>query len=249
MPNRASESARAVFSDGLEHRLAPQGWELPEAPASRFSPLVRLTKPVDGQFTAVVELRGLVRGTGGSFPVDLRPLSAGIAYEPLRELWPVLGVSFAGALVSDDAAELLGTPRPAVQTIDRQDEAGPVIVELAALVPFAASKTARRFASIDALLTGVRLELLKKAALLAAIEQFEAAAEALARFVPIPGASPEAHISERHTIEQLEAWIQTRDSSKLAQAPVFEAPAIPPDPPLGQQILIGARYLWQRYRR
>jgi hypothetical protein len=103
-----------------------------------------------------------------------------------------------------------------------------VIAELAALVPSAASAMTRRFSSIDALAAGVRLDMLKTAALLAALGQFDGAAEALARFVPVPGASRDARISERHTIEQLRAWIQSRDASKLAGRAAVGRPPLEP---------------------
>ncbi len=241
--------ARVVFSDGLLRHLAPEGWKLLDAGVVPPGALVALSKPLDREFAAVAELQAVARGAGGSFPVDLFSLTAGIAYEPLRRLWPVLGTYFAGALVRADAAQLLGAPRAAVQTIDESDDAEPIIAELAALIPPATAALGRRLLSVDALLTGVRLDRLKQAALLAVIGQFDAAAEALTRFVPIPSASPAARIRERHTIEQLEAWIDTRDPSKLAQAPVFEPPVPPSEPPLHRRIPVVTRALWRHYRR
>jgi hypothetical protein len=190
----------------------------------------------------------MARGDGGSFPVDVFRLEVGIAYEPLRCLWPLLGQDFSGALVREDAAQLLGILRPSLEIIDSPAEAGSVIDQLAALVPPAAALVAERFTSIGSLLTRLRLDAVKRSALLAATGQFEAAAMALSTFVPTPGGSPQQLVEQQHTIDQLKAWIETRDRSNLATFPIFRRPPVPWTPPLRWRIPVVMRAIW-RWRR
>jgi hypothetical protein len=249
MPRRTVVSARAFFEEGFLRRLEPDGWRPLAADVGRVQPLIALSKPLAGDFTAVAELRAMARGDARSFPVDLFALDVGVAYEPLRRLWPLLGTDFFGALVSDDAAQLLGVPRAKPQIIDFPEQADPVIEELASLVPPATDLLAKRLMSIDALLIGLRLDPLKNAALLAATGRFDDAAKALSRFVPIPNPFPERRVEEQHTINQLKGWIETRNESSLSPAPMFHPPAIPPTPPLRRRIPVIMGYIWRRYLR
>jgi hypothetical protein len=251
MGRRADLSARALFGEGLLRHLRPDGWEPLDVGVGRAGPLVALSKPLSPDFAAVAELEALARGDGGRIPVDIFRLNVGVSYEPLRCLWPLLGQDFAGALVSEDASRLLGVPRPRPEIVDSPDQARRVIDELALLVPPAAALIAERFTNIGALLTELRLNALKKAALLAATGEFDAAAKTLSGFVPVPGVPSQLRIEEQNTIDQLNAWIEMRDPSNLAAAPVFRPPVIPPTPPLRRRIpvVLRAAWHWRRYRR
>ncbi len=174
-------------------------------------------------------------------------LNVGVAYEPLRRLWPYLGREFAGELAGESPWAASQDGR--VRIIDRPDQARPVVAELAALIPSAASRVEERLTSIEALLDAVRPQRLHEAALLASTGRFDEAGEALAQFVPVPGGPSRRRIEERHTIEQLRRWIQTRDPSTLAPAPDLPPPADPPDPRLRDRLPVVIRAALRHLKR
>lgn len=214
-----------MLADELLSRL-PDGWQLVSAGRAARA-LVTLTRPIEGDFTAVTELHGMARGYLEDFPVDVLGLDVGVAYEPLRRRWPLLGAGFSGALVSEGADDLVGRPRDWPAILDHEERTPQLMGELAPLVSPALGAFAGAFMTVDALLEDVAADALQTAALLAAIGQFPAAAEALARLDP--DTSPIVWRREERALteQQLQRWIDAQDDLSLTPVPSVEPPVAP----------------------
>jgi hypothetical protein len=142
----------------------------------------------------------------------------GVAYEPLRRLWPLLGDYVRIAALTD-------LPESACRTeVHTQGDVAPVAKQLAGLALERAVTFAERYTSVDALLEAHRddeSDGLNQVvpALLAAAGRFEEARSALARYRPDVDV-PEAKRRERRFVYQLTRWIDSGgDRALLPSAP------------------------------
>lgn len=146
----------------------------------------------------------------------------GVAYEPLRRLWPLLGDYVRIAALTD-------LPESACRMeVHTQGDVAPVAKQLAGFALERAVAFAERYTSVDALLEAHRDDESEGPnqvvpALLAAARRFEEARSALARYRPdvdVDVDMPEAKRRERRFVYQLTRWIDSGgDRALLPSAP------------------------------
>jgi hypothetical protein len=92
---------RSLLRQRLADALAPAGW-LPATPARESTHmLAEFVRPVHGEIAATASV---IRASSipDRLPVRIAHVFAGVCYEPLRRLWPLLGDRYALALLHDD---------------------------------------------------------------------------------------------------------------------------------------------------
>jgi len=243
----------------LLERLAPSGWR--EVEDSGDS-LVALVCPVADEIVATVEV-----WQESSYPdrppVVVTYVHAGVGYEPLRRLAPLLGVFGLDVLsavvwpeaLADDEDEDDGKDEEDEHNEDEEDEewegrelrtladADALAAELAGVVLERAAPYAKRYATFDALLRRVedtRSISIRYAALLAAAGQFDDARAALTRVrSPAPGGGWMR--AEQRAARQLERWIESGGDPALI-------PAAPPPPRFSRSPSPSMSKVWQQAR-
>jgi hypothetical protein len=209
---RGDDSAaglRQQLCDELVACLASTGWSLVGGDDDSSMMFAELMCPLGNGFAATAQyLRSL--STPDQPPVRITQSLFGVAYEPLRMLWPLL----------DDHARLTALTKSPEQARSRpmevhtQDDVVPVAKRLAALTHEQAVAFAERYTSVDAVLDANRNEESGAAhmvvpALLAASGRFEEARSALARYRPDEPSTPEQSRRARRFVYQLNRWMDS----------------------------------------
>jgi hypothetical protein len=171
---------RSLLRQRLADALAAAGW-LPATPA-RESALVlaKFVRPLPGEIAATASIN-----RAGSIPhwapVRITDVLAGVCYEPLRRLWPLLGDRYELALLHDD----VWTDDLEVSNAADADRA---VNTLASVILREAAPFAESYGSLERLLAEFghgnehdRVDQ-RAVALLAAARRFEEAQAALARY-------------------------------------------------------------------
>jgi hypothetical protein len=235
---RVADALRA----GLAESLAPDGWRRVGGDDDHL--LVALVRPVADEFVATFEVR-----QAASFPdrppVLVTYVHAGVGYEPLRRLAPLLGM-FGLAVQStlvwpesvaqdededededeedeedeeDDEDDEDEFQHRELRTLDEADQ---LAGELAVVARERAVPYARRYADLDLLLatvSGPRSGTVRRAALLASAGRFDEARVSLAQLAP--AALGHWMPDEQRAVRQLERWIESGGDPAL----------IPDEPP------------------
>jgi hypothetical protein len=236
--SRAGEAVelREGLRHGLVEVLARSGWSA--VGAGRVSPfvLVQLERPLVDGFAATAEVM-LSSVTPDGPPVRITDVDGGVAYEPLRRWWPLLGDRFEGSLLAtslarpdsaeaeDDEEAAAGDDVGPLFEVTARPEVPDVVEALASMVAQRAVPFAERYASVEELLAALRdgddegRVDIRVPALLAAAGRFDEAAAALARYEPPAEAGGFAR-RERRTAYQLRRWVAGRgDQSLLPDGP------------------------------
>ncbi|HTC60809.1 MAG TPA: hypothetical protein VK691_11915 [Solirubrobacteraceae bacterium] len=208
---------RQQLRDELAAHLAPAGWYPVLGIDDHSMTLAAFVRPLSDEFAATAEYTRAL-STPDRPPVRITQPMLGVAYEPLRRLWPLLGDNVR-------IAALTALPESAGRMeIHTQDDVAPVAKQLAGLALERAVTFAERYTSVDALLDAHRDDEVEGPsqvvpALLAAAGRFEEARSALARYRPDVDV-PEAKRRERRFVYQLTRWIDSGgDPALLPSAP------------------------------
>jgi hypothetical protein len=242
----SASELREALRAGLAERLAPDGWRRVGDDGRWFVALVR---PVADEFVATIEV-----WQAGSVPdrppVVVTYMHAGVGYEPLRRLAPLLGMfdlavqstlvwphSFAEDADDEDDEEEEFQHRK-LRTLDEADQ---LAGELAAVARERAVPYARRYADLDLLLarvSGPRCGTVRRAALLASAGRFDEARASLAQLAP-PAPGVHWMRDEQRAARQLERWIESGGDPALIPdeppPPRFQRPPLPSMYSLRQQ--------------
>jgi hypothetical protein len=222
---------RAALRRGLIDSVASSGWREAECTREDRSRLVGLIRPLADGFAATAEVT-LTLTIPDDPPVEVVDVRVGVAFEPLRRWWPLLGEQFALSLleisalrpdspqadsddVDEDRARLeVSSKREVVAAVER----------LAAMIVERAVPYAERYTSHEALLAALdagdsaQVDL-RVPALLSAVGRFDEAAVALDRYEP-PATSDVFSRREPRTAYQLRRWINgLGDASMLPDGP------------------------------
>lgn len=227
MPDGSAADVRELLRATFAARVEPAGWRMLVGEDEYLS-LATFLYPTGSDFAATAEVS---RAT--SFPdkppVLVTDVSIGVAFEPLRRLWPLLG-DFRVAVVT----EHVWPPEKDEEAGDEGDRVPPFEVrsaadaeraadELAPLILERAPAFAQRYASLDVLLQesggAARYRNIRHAALLAAADRLEEARASLELLRPPP--DPQLSRRQRRTARQLRRWIDGGGNPAL----------IPPSPP------------------
>lgn len=229
---------REVLRRELVARLEGSGWRAVEGGAEHSFVLVRLVRPLANGFEATAEVE-LVSRLPDRPPVLVSDVGVGVAYEPLRRLWPLLGDRFKLSLLAtstrwpdiaggedekedeeDDHAD-----EGALLGVASEREVPAAIEALADMILDRAVPYAERYASLEALFGALEDDEdpdwvdIRAPALLAAAGRFDEAAAALDRYEP-PGESDFFSRQERRTAYQLRRWVTSQgDVSLLPRGP------------------------------
>lgn len=224
MPERAdSSSPRDVIAGELLRSLGPDDWSIVNADETPRTILVALTLSISDDFAVVVEVGGFSTTHEGAFPVDLLRARVGVTYQPLRRLWPLLGLHFSLAHISSDAFK--GSLRRWPQSVENREQAVEFAAELAASLNGGAIRFAMEHATLDAMLADQRGDVLTVAALLAASGRFDEADDALAAFEGRVAGRDEERARAAY---QLRRWIDRRGKLALpSPRPVPRKPTAP----------------------
>jgi hypothetical protein len=229
------ESLRA----GLVARMAPEGWRQVGDDGQR---LVALVCPVADEFVATIEV-WQASSHPDRPPVVVTYMHAGVGYEPLRRLAPLLGMfglDVHSALVwpeafaddeNEDGEDGEDDEEDEGEDEERWDgrelytsaDADRLAAELAAVALDRAVPYARRYADLDVLLArvpGARSGTGRRAALLAAAGRFDEAKASLAQ-LPAPAPGLDWMRDEQRAARQLRRWIDSGGDPAL----------IPEEPP------------------
>ena len=208
---------RQQLRDELAAHLAPVGWYPVPANDDYSMTLAAFVRPLSDDFAATAEYTRAL-STPDRPPVRITQPLLGVAYEPLRRLWPLLGDHMQIAALADLPESACG------MEVHTQDEVAPVAKQLAGLALERAVAFAERYTSVDALLEAHRDDEADGPnqvvpALLAAAGRFEEARNALVHYRPDVDV-PEAKRRERRFVYQLTRWIDSGgDPALLPSAP------------------------------
>lgn len=256
-----AENLRQLLRAELAARLEPEGWRELGSDTNRFR-LTVFGRQLNPDFMVTVQI-SRSSGWPDRPPVVVLDPIAGISYEPLRRLYPLLGdfqygislggfgPDFGDAGIEDDEDEWEDDEEDDEsswqgQRFEVRSEADlpRVADQLAELVKESAEAFGDEIASVDALLSqlgdpvGEYLDV-RRAAVLAAAGRYEEASTALGRLKPGPEAF--ARHSRDRTARQLRRWIESRGDPALI-------PSEPP-PDAHQQIDHGSMGdLWRQSR-
>jgi hypothetical protein len=242
-----AEDLRQLLRAELAARLEPEGWRELGGDNNWFW-LTAFGRQLNPDFMVTVRI-SRASGWPDRPPVVVTDLIAGISYEPLRRLYPLLG-DFQYAIplggFDPDLGDGGDNDEDGWEAEDEEDEEDdeeswegnrfevrseadvPAVAEqLAELVKESAQAFGDEVASVDALLGELGdpaddyLDV-RRAAVLAAAGRYEEASTALERLKPSPGALTR-HSGDR-TARQLRRWIDSRgDPTLIPSEP-------PPDP-------------------
>lgn len=196
----------------LAAHLAPAGWSPIDGEGDYSMTLAAFMRPLSDEFAATVQyLRAL--STPDRPPVRITQPMFGVAYEPLRRLWPLLEDHVRIAALTENVGELPERARVCRMEVETQADVAPVANQLAGLALERAVAFAERYTSVDALLEAHRDDESERhnevvPALLAAAGRFEEARSALAR-CRCEVNTPEQNRRERRFVYQLTRWIDS----------------------------------------
>lgn len=242
-----AEHLRQLLRAALAARLEPEGWRELADGNSQFR-LTVFGRPVNDEFMVTVQINRASSWPDRP-PLLVTDLMAGVSYEPLRRLYPLLG-DFQYAVLyggfgpdeddeddddeewdeNDDDDEHWEPDRFEVRN---EADVPSVAEQLAELVKERAEALGDEIVSVDALLerlgdpTNEYLDV-RCAAVLAAAARYDEASQVLDRLRPSPDEFTR-HTKDR-TARQLRRWIDSRgDPALIPSAP-------PPDPhrPVGR---------------
>jgi hypothetical protein len=203
---------RGQLRDELAACLAPAGWSPIDGEGDDSMVLAGFVRPLSDEFAATAEYtRGL--SMPDRPPVRITQPLFGVAYEPLRRLWPLLSDRVRIAALTESVGDMPERARVCRMEVHTQAEVAPVAKQLAGLALEQAVAFAERYTSVDALLEAHRDDESEGVnmvvpALLAASGRFEEARSALARYrrgLDIP----EEGRRERRFVYQLTRWIDS----------------------------------------
>ena len=229
---------RGLLRRELIERLDRAGWGAVDDGGDGSFVLVRLVRPMADGFEATAEV-GLASKIPDRPPVLVSDVRVGVAYEPLRRLWALLGDRFQHSLLGTstrwpDDADGEDEPNPdeddhsrarMVCRVASEREVPGAVETLAELILSRAVRYADRYASLEALFGALADDEdpgwvdIRVPALLAAAGRFDEAAAALDRYEP----PEDMHFfsrQERRTAYQLRRWVTSRgDGSLLPKEP------------------------------
>ncbi|HTB70374.1 MAG TPA: hypothetical protein VK707_05290 [Solirubrobacteraceae bacterium] len=209
---------RQQLRDELAASLAPAGWSPVAGEGDDSMVLARFVRPLAGEFAATAQYtRGL--STPDRPPVRITQPMFGVAYEPLRRLWPLLEDHVQIAALTESVDDMPERARVCGMEVHTQADVAPVASQLAGLALERAVAFAERYTGVDALLEAHRDDEsdavnMVVPALLAAAGRFEEARSALARYrreVDLPEESRRA----RRFVYQLTRWIDSGGDTGL----------------------------------
>jgi hypothetical protein len=203
---------RQQLRDELATHLAPAGWYPVPANDDHSMALAAFVRPLSDGFAATAEYTRAL-STPDRPPVWITQPMLGVAYEPLRRLWPLLGDYVGIAALTDLPESAYG------MEVHAQGDVAPVVKQLARLALERAVAFAERYTSVDALLEAHHEDESEGPnqvvpALLAAAGRFEEARSALARYRPDVDV-PEAKRRKRRFVYQLTRWIDSGGNREL----------------------------------
>jgi hypothetical protein len=203
---------RRQLRDELAARLAPAGWSPTDGEGDDSMVLAGFVHPLSDEFAATAEYTRAL-SIPDRPPVRITQPLFGVAYEPLRRLWPLLEDHVRIAALTASVGDMSERARVCRMEVHAQAEVAPVATQLAGLALEQAVAFAERYTSVDALLEAHRDDESEEVnmvvpALLAASGRFEEARSALARYrrgVDIP----EEGRRDRRFVYQLTRWIDS----------------------------------------
>jgi hypothetical protein len=233
--SRAEEASelRMLLRRELIARLEGADWTAVDEGREQKAVLVRVLRPIASGFEATAEV-DLVSALPDRPPVMVNNLLIGVAYKPLRRLWPLLGDRFELALLGtstrwpdsadgenerdDDEDDGLG--EGALLEVASHRDVPESAETLAQLIRDRAVPYAEQHASLGALLGVLEDDEdpdwvdIRVPAVLAAAGRFDEAAAALDRYEP-PKESDYFSRRERRTAYQLRRWVSSRGDESL----------------------------------
>jgi hypothetical protein len=200
MPEKVGGSELwTALVDALRIRLEPAGWMT--MVAEDEDPVVDadFVHPIDAQFTATAEV---IPAAVEYLPLSITAVRVGIAYEPLRRAWPLLGRALRASVLADDVhrdLDAAGNDRGDECVEDLDEDGWELEIADLADVPRAADelarpilahgvRRARALASVDAIIARLAADEepsfvdWRVPALLAAAGRLGEARDALAQF-------------------------------------------------------------------
>ena len=234
---------RQQLRDELAACLAPAGWSPIDGEGDYSMVLAGFVRPLSDEFAATVEYHCAFTMPDRP-PVRITQPMFGVAYEPLRRLWPLLEAHVRIAALTMSVGEMPEPARVCRMEVHTQADVAPVASQLAGLAPQAVA-FAERYTSVDALLEAHRdheseAVSMVVPALLAAAGRFEEARGALARYrrdVDVPEESRCA----RRFVYQLTRWIDSGGDPALL-------PSEPPPRRYERSVRTSARETWHEVR-
>lgn len=140
---------RQQLRDELAAHLAPAGWYQVPANDDHSMTLAAFVCPLSDDFAATAEYTRAL-STPDRPPVRITQPMLGVAYEPLRRVWPLLG-DYVRIAALTDLPESAGR-----MEIHTQDDVAPVAKQLTGFALERAVAFAERYTSVDALLEAHR---------------------------------------------------------------------------------------------
>lgn len=203
---------RQQLRDELAAYLAPAGWSPIDGEGDYSMVLAGFVRPLGDEFAATAEYTRAF-STPDRPPVRITQPMFGVAYEPLRRLWPLLEDHVRIAALTESVGDMPERARVCGIDVHTPADVAPAAKQLAGLALERAVAFAERYTSVDALLeahrddesAGVNMIV---PALLAAAGRFEEARSALALYRREVD-TPEESRRERRFVYQLTRWIDS----------------------------------------
>jgi hypothetical protein len=236
------DELRALVAAALAARLKPAGWVLLDRP--RPHRVAELVRSLDNGFEATV---AVTCGEGSlRLPVLIDHVFAGVSYEPLRRLAPLLGDEFGLAFWHEEIDDELERPADdgCLFEVASPADVEAVADRLAALILERGEAFARQYPSVDALLAECRddhdepLYGTKASALLAAAGRWDEARDALQRSGPEDGDREEDR-EDRRFARQLTRYIDSGGDPEL----------VPNQPPPSPYVISPGKSVGEIWRR
>lgn len=209
---------RQQLRDELAARLAPAGWSPTDGEGDYSMVLAGFVRPLGDEFAATAEFTRAL-ATPDRPPVRITQPMFGVAYEPLRRLWPLLEDRVRIATLTESVGDMPERARVCRMEVHAQAEVAAVATQLAGLALERAVAFAERYRSVDAILEAHRDDKSEEVnmvvpALLAAAGRFEEAGSALASYRRQRG-TPEESRRQRRFVYQLTRWIDSGGDTTL----------------------------------
>lgn len=182
--------------------LAAEGWKPAEPPARLADLAVGFVRPF-GDGMVVTSQAGW--SASRKPPLRVQNLTVGVTYEPLRQMWPLLGGYFWLAL--DEEPIEIGDD-PGMLTVTEPGQVASTVNHIVWLIAKRSPKMVAKFPTFESLLRSFVKEddwPLAVAALLAAAHRFEEAQTALSRISWDNNSDPR----DRRAAEQPRRWIHS----------------------------------------